>query len=65
MITVSFTITEELAAELNEIAQGRGYDNAKQMVVQTLRRMIINKRRMEADHAAREPATQEAEEGIV
>lgn len=64
MVTVTISVADELAQELNQIAQERGYANARAMVVARLRTLIVNKRRMVADAEARAAAEPEVEEGI-
>lgn len=65
MPTVTITISSELAQELNEIAQERGYTNAREMVLARVRTLIVNKRRMAADEEARTAAQPEVEAGII
>jgi len=64
VVAVTITVSDQLAQELNQIAQEMGHANAKQMVLSFLRGHIVAKRCMTAKSDAQAPAEQEAEGGI-
>lgn len=64
MPTVTITVSEAIAQELNEMAQEAGYSNAKMMALAYLRDRYVVWRRRAASEEAGGIAQEEAEEGI-
>lgn len=64
MPEVTLTLSEELAQELNEMAQDAGYTNAKQMTIRWLRDKIRRKRMEAAELQIRVVIEQAAEQEV-